>query len=291
MSTSITHLGTSYLTFFFLFGQSSVDPRAYTQANLTDNSNASKKRFTIRIAEVIPSLFFGIAMLIAVYYSFHKFSVVAISFDLAVYSVFISCTFSTCLLVLFRTPILGHRSQCLWIKFIQYERFVVQRLQIKMTYDKFRKRYNRKIFISLMVFLLVFAARIMYKLSDIQCCSLKLHTSVLILITLTALADFQILFYINLLGYMLENVNHHIVDLFCTVDCGERNRKITATLKDYKMVYYKLWQISQLINDNFGWILMSLLMQKANGTVQSFYWVIVESHEGDVFSYPPILSK
>lgn len=280
----------TYLTCFFLFGQSSVDPRSNSFATAKD-SIGNKQRLYLRAREVAPSLCFGILTSLAGYFSFYKFSFVSITFNLAVHYLFITCALSTCFLVLLRTPSLGHRSLCLWTKFIQYERFVSHRLQIEMTYDGFCKRYNRKIYVSLVIFLLVFALRIRYRVRENNGCGITRHMSALTLIFVTSLTDFQILFYISLLGCMLENVNRHIVDLFCVIDCGERSRKITATLKDYKVVYYKLWQISQSINDHFGWMLVSLVMQNANGIVQTFYWVIVDLHEEDVFSYPPILSK
>lgn len=298
-TTKSTHnhlasLGKTYLTCFFLFGQSSVNPRANFIATLATDSIGNNKRLYLRAREVMPSLCFGILSSITGYFSFHKFSFVSITFDLTVYCVFISCALSTCFLVLLRTPILGHRSQYLWTKFTQYERFVSHRLQFKMTYDRFRKRYNRRIVVSLAVFSLVFTTRIMFTTRTMFTTSdsgIQRHTSALILVFLTKLTDFQILFYISLLGYMLENVNRHIVDLFCVIDCAERNHMITATFKDYKVMYYKLWEISQSINDYFGWILVSLVMRNANATVQSIYWIIVDLHEEDVFAYPPILSK
>lgn len=289
MSPNILLFCKTYLTCFFLLGQSSVDPRVNFIAKSPKDSFGPYERFFLRAREVLPSMCFGTLAFILGHFSFHNFSLNSLAS--AVYCVFITSAFTTCLLVLVRTPILGHRSQCLWTKFMQYERFVLHRLRIKITYYRFRKIYNRKVYISLLTFLLVLTATVVYKLGDHKCNSVKRYVSALILIFLTVLIDLQILFYISLLGYLLENVNHHIVDLFCVVDCGDRNRIITAAFKDYKVVYYKLWEISQLINDNFGWILVSLLMKKANGTVQSFYWVIVELHEKDVLFYPPILSK
>lgn len=226
------------------------------------------------------------------YYSFYNYTLISISFDRALYCIFISCAFASCILVLRHTPICGYHSQCLWSRFVQYERFVSHKLQIIINYDRFRHNYNRKIYVSLAGFLFVFVARIVYRLSqfDDSLGGIR-YAAALILIFLTVLIDFQILFYISLLGYMMKLVNRHIVDLFCAVDCGERNRRIVQTLRDYKVVHYKLWEITQLINEHFGWVFVALIMQKVNGTVQSFYWIIVDLHEEHLGSYAAILSK
>lgn len=287
-SVHLAHLGRTYLTCFYLFGQSSISPRITSRAISIE---ASKRGLCSRALEVVPSLCFAVTTLAVGYVSFHKFTFVSSTFDLIVYSLFISSALSTCLLVLHRTPTFGHRSQHLWMKFVQCEHYFLHRLQHKMTFDHFRRRYNWTIFVMLACFSLMLVTRFTYNLRDHDCCSVKRHSAALTLIFVTMLADFQILFYIKLLGNMLENVNQHIVEIFSVIDCGQRSRRLTATLKVYKVVYYKLYDISQSINDYFGWILVSLVMQKANGTVQSFYWFIVELYEENVFAYPPILSK
>lgn len=101
----------------------------------------------------------------------------------------------------------------------------------------------------------------------------------------------------NIVASLIEFLNQHMVEAFDPMwmwhkhTSAERCRKFTVTMKNYKLTYYKLYEISELINDNFGWIIVSLMMQNANNAVQPFYWVIVELHEDDIPSNLRILSK
>lgn len=285
----LSHLGDKYLFRFYQFGQS-VNPSVIsnTTDNAPENFIHSCSRFS---CQVLPSLCFCIVVITVALLSFHNFSLIHINFDNIIYCVFISCAFTTSLMALQQTPLFSNQSNNLWTALTNYEDFVWQRLQIKMTFGDFCQKYHLYASISGCLFFALMLAKIVFRIDETNYIR---QVAALILIFSTLMINFQILFYVSLFAYMIEFINQHIVDVSCEIECGsdaERSRKFTATFRSYKLVYYKLWEISQLINETYGWIIMSLLMQNANNTIQPFYWVIVELHEDDIPSNLRILSN
>lgn len=289
----LSQLGDKYLIRFYQLGLSSINPAAVDTASAAVAAKPGRMRkcFGKFHRRVIPSMCFFFVVITVTALSFHNFSLMHISFDNTIYCVFIICAFATCAMTLHRTPLFSNQSNCLWLALTNYELFVCHRLQIKMTFGAFRRKYNMYVWISVSLFLALMLAKIAYRIDH---ANYVRQVAALILIFATLLVNVQILFYVSLFASMIEFLNQHIVDACGAIESetgAERSRKYTATFKSYKLVYYKLYEISQLINENFGWIIVSLIMQNANNTIQPFYWIIVGLHEDSIPSDLRILSK
>lgn len=287
----MSQLGDKYLIRFYQLGLSSVDPGAvvtYNAAASPERLRQCCRKFHRRL---LPSLCFLVVMMTASVLSFYNLKFKKINFDNTIYCVFITCAFATCAMTLQRTPLFSNRSHYLWMALTNYEHFICQRLKVKIAFDAFRRKFNWCVRILVYLFLAMLLAKIVYRI-DVD--NYIRQIAALVLICVTMLVTFQILFYVNLFASMIELLNQHMVDARGAIECdtsAERSRKFTATLKNYKLIHYKLYEISQLINENFGWILVSLIMQNANNTVQPLYWVIVNLHTDNIPSNLRILSK
>lgn len=288
----LSQLGDKYLLRFYQLGLSSVCPAS------VDTSNATAAGATLERSRqycgkfgrcTLQSMCFFTVVITATVLSFHNLSLMQINFENTIYCVFIICAFATCAMTMHRTVLYGNQSHYLWLAFINYERFVWQRLHIKMTFNAFRKKYNLCVWCTIGQFLILFSATITFRIDDYV-----RQLAALVLVFETSLIHFQIIFYVILFASVIEFFNQHIVDAGDAIECetsGGRYRKLIAALKNYKFTYYKLYEIAQLINENFGWVIVSLIMQYANNVVLPFYWVIVELHEDDILSNMRILSK
>lgn len=282
----LSQLGDKYLSRFFQLGLSSVSPTEFATSHVPTAPHQ-----LWRCCLVIPSMRFVIVVVVVTVLSFNNFSLLEINFDNTIYCVFIACAFATCATTTHRTSMYNNQSHCLWLAIINYEHFVWQRLHIKMTFGAFCRRYGWCVWISVFLFFMLTMAKIVYRMDHTNYVR---QTAALILIFSTLLVDFQILFYVNLFASLIEFLNQHIFAHACDVsDCEtseERSRKLTATFKSYKLVYYKLYEISQLMNENFGCAVVALIMQNVINTVQPMFWIIVELHEDPIPSNLRIIS-
>lgn len=99
------------------------------------------------------------------------------------------------------------------------------------------------------------------------------------------IAPMHCILYINLTKYMMSKLNELImqnhdcnqinvnskqfVRLYRRQFCDE-NRRIL--IKRMKLIYYRLWRITQLISDFFGWIIAAIVIQNFVFVTFGFYW-------------------
>lgn len=274
----LSQLGDQYLNRFFQLGLSSVSP-----TEVSTNHTAAAPQRLWRYCLVIPSVRFLIVVVVVSVLSFKNFSLLKINFENTVYCVFVACAFATCAMTLQRTLLFNNQSHCLWLAITDYEHFVWQRLQIKMTFGAFRRRYGWSVWISMCLFFVQSLVRIAYRMHHTN---FVRQLAALMLIFGTLLINFQILFYVSLFASLIGFLNLHISAYACdAIECetsDERSKKLTATFKSYKLVYYKLYEISQLLSENFGCVTVALIMQNVIITVQPMFWIIVELHEDHI---------
>lgn len=106
----------------------------------------------------------------------------------------------------------------------------------------------------------------------------------------TTFAYTHIVFYIVLLRFHLMQLNSIIKkettdQQFYTnaSDCSRMKADILLQkkIKNYKVIYYRLWRISQKINDVFGWMMGSLLLQSFSDGTFGLYWLYYIFREED----------
>lgn len=107
-----------------------------------------------------------------------------------------------------------------------------------------------------------------------------------ILLLLSTFSIFHIIFYTDLLTFNLHHLNSIIVrdtEQYTTTSMSiavasdkkrENGKMLHENMRKYKLVHYRLWQVSQLINDYFGWSIIALMLQCFVDIVYSLYWEI-----------------
>lgn len=276
----LSDLGDIYLKKFFLLGQSSYDP-------YSDDIIKSK------IKTVFPAVCYSICILVLTCFAIYGLSETVLTFKNAIYGLFILTMFMTCTLVLQKSPIFGNNSKILWMYFLNVEQLCMQKLQMTMSFTHFNQSYIRKLWKSIGMFLVVLVIKFIFRINKIN----KVReVATLLLVFSTYITNFHILFYVSLLAYMIKLLNRNTVQLYYDTirhvnNENERDKILTVAFKNYKQIHFKLWEISQLIGDQFGLILVSLFLQNINNTVQPIYRTIVLFYKDDIPHNMRILSK
>lgn len=280
-TSDLSVLAKSHLYIFFLLGQHSFNPYA----------DDSKHTLFSKINHYMPSAFFTLLTYSTGVFAFYGIAISQLSFDNAIYCLFITNTVITSSAVIRHTPIFDNTMKALWMKFEAVEHIANQRLKFRMSFNEFRESYYRKIRIILIFFLSLVCIKVTIRVSRKNYIR---QVSSMLLVLFTLLANFQILFYVSLLTHIIREINRNVYHLFQNkiqeIDFWSVKIFIES-FKNFKQLHYKLWEITYILNEKFGWILVSLTLQNINNIIQPVYWIIVELHEDDIPSNLRILSK
>lgn len=110
----------------------------------------------------------------------------------------------------------------------------------------------------------------------------------------TILITAHVILYINLLKYLMSQLNVFTKRSNTCALCqqltstgayvmpwtGQCRRRLCdemriISIKRKKLVYYRLWRVSQLINDYFGWSLGAILIQNFVYSTNALYWCFI----------------
>lgn len=183
--------------------------------------------------------------------------------------------------------------QSIWNHFTELEQLFSQRIPIKMNYREFNQQYALNIFLIFLCFSSLVAIKLFYRFNGD---SADRQIGVLILHLFALLSIAQILFYVSFFNHVLLSINRHIIKIvenylsnrFIEEDIGT---KLMEQFQLLKIIHFKLWQIIELINSDFGAITAVLILEKSNQGIQTFYWIIIDMCEDDLYSDWKILSK
>lgn len=110
---------------------------------------------------------------------------------------------------------------------------------------------------------------------------LMVKSSTLSLITVVFIADLHIVFYVRLLEHLFKRFNARIQcsnakDMESTVYSISvwKHHASMNTVKFIKQAHYLLWNISNMINRHFGWIVVFFLLLSAYEAVHTAFWII-----------------
>lgn len=99
-------------------------------------------------------------------------------------------------------------------------------------------------------------------------------------------AFLHIVFYIDSLRYLLDQLDFviqrdktNVVDKRSPIYCCD----VRSKLKYYKIIYFRLWEISQQLNQYFGWSLVILFLKAFVHIVFTIYWQVVQCRRSDGF--------
>lgn len=165
--------------------------------------------------------------------------------------------------------------------FQKLETFFAIHLQHRILYKNFHKIYLTKVsllagiyFQYLIIFILRSFAYKMLTPHGIQVKILQIQTASTFL---------QIIFYIEMLNFYVEQLNvvisNDIDDNFddtssiLLVRNTRNNHHIRSKLNYLKTIHFRLWEVSRKINAYFGWSMVALYMHSFIGIVHSAYWL------------------
>lgn len=276
LSNSVTRV---YLKFFFWFGLSSYNPNECLKSS--DFGSACHKRlpsFGYMVVAAISGL-----MLLQDLSTRNK-----TAFDNCIYVIFVIFHVMTATMVFKRsTPGAPHNWKRIWESFGDLEKLISDRLHMKIVFKAFNYHYLLNLCLMVSFFCAFSISKIIHTGSMIRV------TGFIVLQTLLLLAIFQILFYVSFFNFTLFSINrfieripiiNNIPDQFNNDIQFIKNmeRETLFYFETLKFVHFKLWEIIQLINDNFGGILIFLLISKSNSTTQLCYKIVVRLCEDDL---------
>lgn len=148
-------------------------------------------------------------------------------------------------------------------------------LNRKVSFVRFTKKYNRKVAISVCGYLLYCIAFIYIALKTLYAAGIQV-----IILRLFMCATFMhTILYVDVLCYYLDEFVAVIEE-----DVAIHSNSVLATapklflvrkkLKRYKSVHFQLLQITQRVNDFFGWTSVTIFLQAFLNVVNASYWMI-----------------
>lgn len=273
-----------YLFIFFILGQSSFNP----------HSNTDKKSFFFKFLHFLPSVLFILLTYATGVTCFYGFRMTDMSVDKVIYAIIIITRLVTCTILMQRTPFFDTQMKVLITKLVKMEYFASHGLRFQLSYIVFDRNYCQKVRIILASYVTLVCAKFLTRVSDINYVR---QISALFLLLTTTLAILHILFYVYLMKCVIAQISRNVVNMFHRkiVQIQEfkewKNLISVENFRNFKQAHFKLWELTDLVNDQFGWILVTLVLQNMINTIQPVYWIVVELHKDDLSSNLRVISN
>lgn len=283
METS--RMAKKYLYPFFILGQSSYNPR---------------QKFTLKFqtrripfSHYIPSSIYLVITVIIGVASVDGMSATEFNLNYTIFWVFIIGKIVTCITVLMCTPFFDNKLKDLWRKYVALEQYCNEVLHAKWSLKSMERQYWFDITLIHLLFLCRCIMKGLYIRDDTK---MSRHFAAHTLIALSNIAMTHIIFYLSLLNHAIININRN---LSVSHNSGEmivaksavQIDAIYTKIEIMKCLHQKLWQIVVGINSNFGWMLVTLMLQTMNNTLQPVYYIVVYAEKDDLSNNLRILSK
>lgn len=239
-----------------------------------------KNSSTINIYHKLPAitLIFAIsiatiAIFIFQYREFHLHTEVVINIPAIAY-VFLSSF--TCLTIVSKSLIANQSIDRIWQHLANIENLYNLHHERFLDFQEFYRQYFLDIFLVAFCHIqhVTVRATFNYGIHDVI---VKMLT--LFLFTIVLISIFHIIFYVRLLVFMLGELNKHILDenrvenrIFYTI--VEKQRTLIESIKYVKRMHILLYDISVMINQYFGWILVTSFMVNSFDSVHTAFWFI-----------------
>lgn len=268
-----SHICEKYFYYFHLLGLGYYNPHA----NDANSNGFAQFRKSVPAICLLSFAFLNSVL------SFHKFSRLS-SLTNFLYTVFIVLKFITVLIAFKRASFLRKDTKLTWKYLMRLEVLIKNRLNLEINFRKFSKRYRGKLIYVMIFFIGWFAVKVVYRLNSNNTFR-QLAVFSLTLITLGI--NFHILFYVDLFSFFMETINQRTVN-FITSDqslISDHNHliseKIIHLFRILKFIHFELWKMAQIINDDLGSVLTVLIINSANTSILTFYWIIIELEQDD----------
>lgn len=294
---NLKQFGQRYITLIFLFGQSPFYPRYHRSSIRSGIGSELKKKepnHLFQFVHLIPCIIYVIYLIFIITICINVITR-KISFSYGVYSFFVLCKVVTCVMVLKCSPLCSNSLKKLWHQFEQLEQYARTVVKDEWLWRECERKYLQK---SLLVMVTFMSRPIAKFFARGELFSLNKTFLTYSLVFISNITILHILFYVHLMNFILEMINWSLSNSF---KCGNNgvfkvnsgahiDKKLLADIDVIKRFHYKLWQICKLINLNFGWIMVLLVLQKMSNTLNAIYWIIIDFYEDDVGENLQVLS-
>lgn len=162
-------------------------------------------------------------------------------------------------------------------------------LQWHIDYDIFKRSFRKAAFSVLVTYLL---SVLVYMLDTWLVTGLEYQRLLLKIWQLVSLLAFvYVAFYVDLMRYHLlqlnlvikhvdEQQNQLIDDNISSHKKSVKDLMVQKKMQIYKIIYFRLWEISQKINNIFGWTIAALFLQTFADATSTSYWLYYSICEG-----------
>ena len=268
-----------FLLIFFLFGHSCFYPK----------TEKLKKRSNLAICHIIPVALFGLNVISAcalLYFNevtslkVQERDALENASQMALTYIKLACHTLVNTIIIVQAMHQRKNIQQLFFKIQQIARNSKQKLGHDMCFMRFRRDFLRKVMLTVVFFAMNVGIRFITP-------SLRLYRVVQPSLMLyqwnTNIGCLHATFYTNLLGSIMKSINENVdsEQCHCHYCCshvvnvlvfGDVNNAINK-LKRYKFMHYKLWETSQLINQQFGCSLVAMMIIYFMEMSYSCYWI------------------
>lgn len=255
-----------YINCFFLLGQSPY----YSKLASTEKS----------LLMYFPSIFYLMCVTVAYIYFIDVKINQKINFKFSMYSVHRLILLINCVTVTKCSPLFRNSLKKMWRIFENLEFYSGQTLQLQWSY----KQCNRMVLMKFIIVILLYSFRVATKAAKNDILSAIFSNSIL---AMTFANSLHGLFYLETFHFMMKTINDGISksaksakesnDVFNLEN--NYTERVCAEIEVYKNIHYKMWQITTLINDNFGWMFVGFFLQMMINIWNLITWFIIDIHE------------
>lgn len=271
-----------FLCGFFLLGQGSYH-----------SSNLSPKK---SLALFIPSTLYLLYLIVMMFQLFYLNINQLLDIKFSLRSMYVLILFFNCITALKCSPLFPNSIKEMLNEFECLEHYSSQTLQMRWSY----KRCEWKILQKFFTIMVLYSVRIGVKLILRGANPFFLVFFTYSMVAITFVASMHALFYLETLHFMMETINECLsnpnkkrdgsVNSVCKIAIDYSEDTAYAEIEIFQNIHYKIWQISSLISENFGWIFVFFFMQAMVNIWKLVTWLAIDLHEDDFITENRVLS-
>lgn len=162
--------------------------------------------------------------------------------------------------------------------------YLQRKLFVKIDFALFKRTFQRKVFIVLFVF---------FSIVTIKCTIFAVWADVdaaemtqFFIYYFRQFALMHILFHIEFVHFLMQTINVEFnpiklnIQLHFTIKSIQpKTIELLLTLRHCKHIHFRVWEIFQILNMRFGWMLIALMLALLLDISYSSYWMWVYVHK------------
>lgn len=168
--------------------------------------------------------------------------------------------------------------------------YLERKLYVNIDYALFKRIFQCKVFIELLVFILIFAQKTIMLVTRADIDGAEIAQFFIYYFRHFALM--HILFHIEFVHFLMRTINMEYNPInrqleFTTKTMQPKTIELLLMLRHCKHIHFRIWEIFRMLNIRFGWILIALLLATLLDVSYSSYWMWVYVHKYCLDRIPP----